>query len=180
MALLLLDAVWLLILGVCTLAVYREGKIAEGRSYLVSTRIAYGPDVGAPIPRSLAGSVPPAATLVFLSPSCPPCRDALDRIRPHLRRGNVSFVMRGPADDPLVIDMTSGIPSGVAIHAGQQGEQLRALLNVDVEPFVVQIADRLIVGKGLIRNANDFERFLPNGRRVGAVTNATASGGLRD
>lgn len=151
-----LVGVWATALLVCTLAVRRETAIVLNRLKNRRVPVRDGLNPGTVVPRRLYDPIPEESTLLFLSASCPPCHELINRIGSALDE-RVTVILKDESEESLGDNIANRIPETVSLRRGAQAEAVRRMMQVDSEPLAIRVSDRIVVAKGYIRHVGDLQ-----------------------
>ncbi|MEV4617405.1 hypothetical protein AB0J74_01655 [Asanoa sp. NPDC049573] len=169
LALLAVDAVWLVLLGLGALVIRRELQLLQDRLADIGTAPMDGIAVGSFAPRT--PGLGRDDVVLFLFGDCEPCHDAAEMVSRSLVPGRFLCVVNDGTVPGSAASVLALLPSGVRTVTGDLAKTARERFQVHSAPFGVTVVDGLVAAKGTLRNPDDLDRLahLANGHHPLAV-----------
>ena len=157
-ALLVVAAVWLALLGFGALVIHRELQLLQDRVSSIGRTPMDGLAVGSFAPR-----VPGLArddVVLFLFGDCAPCHDVVDALGRNLWPDRFLCVVNDGTVPGSGESVLANLPDGVRRVSGADARSALERYQVHSAPFGVAVAGGLVVAKGTLRDADELDVLL--------------------
>jgi hypothetical protein len=156
LVLLLVDAVWLTLLGFGAVVIHREIGIISARLAAAGTIVPDGLELGVAVPRG--AGVGRDQVLLFLFGDCAPCHQIARQLASVSRPDRICAVVKASPQGPETADdLIGALPAPVARLDAGTAERCTALFQVRSAPLGIAVRDGIVVAKSYLRSVGQVE-----------------------
>lgn len=158
-----LVSLWMVILSVTVLLLTRQLGLITLRLRFPLDSVEDGVLIGTPVPKDTLSIIPELDRglhyLICLAPNCGPCVDFASRISElKLARNGFRAVFEGTGREADAL--AEALPEHLPVLRDPEASVIFKSFDIKMTPSIFQVEDGVVVGKGVLKEVADLERFV--------------------